>query len=98
MNDAAITRGHGVKEEGLVGLAHALGGDASGKLQFVQAGGAVVATIEADAIVQARLEAKPAMGDVFQGQEELGVALKKQRLIITPEGDDQFLAFRRIGG
>lgn len=98
MNDAAFAGRHGTEAEGLAGLADALSGHAGGKFQFLEARVAVAGAIEAHAVVQTGIEAKPAMGDVFEREEEFGVVLEEKVLVGAMECDGDFsFAGRRAG-
>ncbi len=85
VNDAALARRHGIELEWLAGLAHALRGDARRKLQLREARGAIIAAIEPHAIVEARIEPQPAMRDVLERQQQLGIFLEQQILIGAAE-------------
>ena len=93
MNHAPFARGHGIEAERLVGFADALRGHAGRELEFFEARGAIIAAIEADAVVRARIKAQPAVGDMLESEKKLGVALKEQRLVVTAESDDDFRFF-----
>src|SRR2546422_7484231 len=54
----------------LAGLLHALGGDLGGELQFLEAHGAIIPAIEAQALVKLRLETQHAQRQVLQRSEE----------------------------
>jgi len=98
MNDAAFARRHGIELEGLAGLADALRGHAGGKFQFLEARVAVTGAIEAHMIMQTRIEAEPAMGDMFEREKEFGVVLKENVLVWAAEADGDFGIVGRRGG
>ena len=88
-NPAGIQPTERIEAELLAGFADALGGYAGGKFQFFEASGAEFAAIEADQVVLAGIEAQPAMRDVLEGDQQLGLMVEKQRGVWAIEIDGQ---------
>src|SRR3989441_9283687 len=66
VNDAALTRTHGVEAKWLASFANAVGSDPGRKLQLLDAQGAIATGIEAHVVVEVGIEAQPAQGNVFE--------------------------------
>ena len=54
-------------------FADAVGGNARGKFQFLDADAAVAGGIEPDAAIKLRIEPEPAQGNVFERQEQFRI-------------------------
>src|SRR5271154_4749669 len=94
MDDAPLARRHRIEAEFLAGLAHALRGDARRKFQFLEPRGAVVAAIEAHAVVQARVKPQPAVRQMLEREKKFRVAIEQQFLIRAPKRNHQRFALR----
>jgi len=52
MQDAPFTCGHGIESERGMSFAYAVGGNAGGELQLLDANGAITACVETDAAIE----------------------------------------------
>ena len=73
--------------EGFAGFADSLRGHSGGEFQFFEAQCAEAGAIEAELIEVFGLEMQPAQGDVLDGQQQIGLALDKQRFVRAAEID-----------
>src|SRR5580704_18470389 len=97
MQDAPFARRHRVETERGVRFADAAGGNAGGKLQFLDSDASVAGGVKSNASVELRIEPKPAQGDVFKRQEQFRIAFQQQILIAALELDENFRIFKLLG-
>jgi hypothetical protein len=90
VDDAALTRGHGIETKGLLGGLDAFGGNAGGHTKFFKTEGAIAAAVEMNFFVIDGIEAQGAKGEMLEGFEHFGAVLEEKFFVPAVEIGDDF--------
>jgi hypothetical protein len=90
MDNAALARIHGIELERLPRSLDTFGGGAGHHLQFFNAKGAVASAVEKNFVLPRRLEAKSAMGKMFDGLKEFCASFQQKIFVAAGEFGKDF--------